>query len=249
MKIPLYFISDVHLSLVGSSGEQIKRKKLKQFVHHIIEKNGTLVIVGDFFDFWFEYKHVIPKAYFDILAILNEAKLKGVKIHFIPGNHDFWIKGFLKDTFFDKVHPNGIEIEISGKHFLINHGDGILSWDRGYRLLRNILRNRIFISIYSWIHPDLGYTIAKMFSRNGDYNHHTYEYKQKVLEELKNYSNKAINNGIDYVIMGHYHQLKDITLEKGKLLILGDWIKHYSYGYFDGKELTLKLWDMEKNEV
>ena len=66
MKIPLYFISDVHLSLVGSSGEQIKRKKLKQFVHHIIEKNGTLVIVGDFFDFWFEYKHVIPKAYFDI---------------------------------------------------------------------------------------------------------------------------------------------------------------------------------------
>ena len=88
-----------------------------------------------------------------------------------------------------------------------------------------------------------------MFSRNGDYNHHTYEYKHKVLEELKNYSNKAINNGIDYVIMGHYHQLKDITLEKGKLLILGDWIKHYSYGYFDGKELTLKLWDMEKNEV
>ena len=82
MKIPLYFISDVHLSLVGSSDEQRKRKKLKQFVHHIIEKNGTLVIVGDLFDFWFEYKHVIPKAYFDILAILNEAKLKGVKIHF-----------------------------------------------------------------------------------------------------------------------------------------------------------------------
>ena len=143
---------------------------------------------------------------------LPNLALKGVKIHFIPGNHDFWIKGFLKDTFFDKVHPNGIEIEISGKHFLINHGDGILSRDRGYRLLRNILRNRIFISIYSWIHPDLGYTIAKMFSRNGDYNHHTYEYKHKVLEELKNYSNKAINNGIDYVIMGHYHQLKDLTL-------------------------------------
>ncbi|MBF88101.1 MAG: UDP-2,3-diacylglucosamine hydrolase [Candidatus Marinimicrobia bacterium] len=249
MNIPLYFISDVHLSLESSSNEENKRKKLKQFIRHVIENNGTLVIVGDLFDFWFEYKYVIPKAYFDILKILNEAKLKGLIIHFVPGNHDFWIKEFLKENLFHQVHPQGIKINISGKNFLISHGDGILSWDRGYRFLRNFLRNRVFVYLYNWIHPDLGYAIAKKFSRNGNYNHHTTEYKEKVLHELKNYSENEFNNGIDYIIMGHYHQLKEINLKNGKLIILGDWIRHYSYGYFDGKELSLKIWGVNNDDV
>ncbi len=183
MKLPLYLISDVHLSMNGSADEAEKRCHLAQFIGHVGETGGTLFIVGDLFDFWFEYKHVIPKAYF-----------------------------------------------------------GLLSWDRGYRILRSILRNRIFVFLYRWLHPDLGYAIAKHFSRNGDYDHHTPEYKEEIVADLTEYCEEQCKNGIDYVIMGHYHQHKEIQLENGRFLILGDWIKYHSYGYFDGEQLSLKSW-------
>ena len=141
----MYFISDVHLSMNGSADEVVKRKHLNKFIHHVIKTGGTLFIVGDLFDFWFEYKYVIPKAYFDVLTILNKAKLNGVSLHFVPGNHDYWGREFLNETLFDKVYPNGITTEVAGKQFHISHGDGLLSWDRGYRTLRSLLRNRIFI--------------------------------------------------------------------------------------------------------
>ena len=165
MKLPLYFISDVHLSMNGSASEAEKRRHLSKFIGHVAETSGTLFIVGDLFDFWFEYKHVIPKAYFDILTVLNEAKLNGVDLHFVPGNHDFWMREFLDKTLFKEVHSDGVTTEIAGKRFLISHGDGLLSWDRGYRILRSVLRNRLFIFLYRWLHPDLGYAIAKHFSR------------------------------------------------------------------------------------
>ena len=248
MKLPLYFISDVHLSLNGSADEVGKRERLIEFVRHVAGTGGTLFIVGDLFDFWFEYKHVMPKAYFDILTALNNAKLNGVNLHFIPGNHDFWGREFLEETLFNKVYPKGVTLDIEGKRFLINHGDGLLSWDRGYRALRGLLRNRVFIFFYRWLHPDIAYAIAKNFSRNGDYDHYTPEQKEQIVEELTQYSEEQCNNGIDYVIMGHYHQHKDIRLENGQFLILGDWIKYHSYGYFDGESLFLKSWENEKVE-
>ncbi len=242
MKLPVYFISDVHLSMNGSASEVEKRRHLREFIEHISQTGGTLFIVGDLFDFWFEYKHVIPKAYFDTLTVLNEVKLNGVDLHFVPGNHDFWVREFLDKTLFNQIHPDGFITEISGKRFLISHGDGLLSWDRGYRILRNVLRSRLFVFLYRWIHPDLGYAIAKHFSRNGNYNHHTLEYNQAVVADLTEYCEEQCNNGIDYIIMGHYHQHREIQLENGQFLILGDWIKYHSYGYFDGEQLSLKSW-------
>ena len=248
MKLPLYFISDVHLSMDGSASEAEKRRHLREFVGHVSEMGGTLFIVGDLFDFWFEYKHVIPKAYFDILTVLNEAKLNGVDLHFVPGNHDYWIRDFLDKTLFKEVHFDGVSTEISGKRFLISHGDGIVSWDRGYRILRSVLRNRLFVFLYRWLHPDIGYAIAKHFSRNGNYDHHTPEYKESVVSNLTEYCEDQCKNGIDYIIMGHYHQHKEIQLENGQFIILGDWIKYHSYGYFDGEQLSLKSWGIDHSD-
>jgi len=173
MKLPLYFISDVHLNLNSSANEVEKRERLIEFVRYVSKTGGTLFIVGDLFDFWFEYKHVMPKAYFDILTALNDAKLNGVDLHFIPGNHDCWGREFLDETLFNKVYPEGVTLDIKGKRFLISHGDGLLSWDRGYRVLRSVLRNRVFVFLYRWLHPDIGYAIAKNFSRNDDYDHYS----------------------------------------------------------------------------
>ncbi|MEE2876834.1 MAG: UDP-2,3-diacylglucosamine diphosphatase [Candidatus Neomarinimicrobiota bacterium] len=248
MKLPLYFISDVHLSLKGSSDETEKRRHLEKFISHISETGGTLFIVGDLFDFWFEYKHVIPKAYFDILTVLNEAKLKGLALHFLPGNHDYWMREFLDETLFDEIHPDGLTVEVSDKRFMISHGDGLLSWDRGYRVLRRVLRNRAFVFLYRWIHPDLGYSIAKHFSRHGNYDHHTPDYKKAVVADLTKYCEEQLKNGIDYIIMGHYHQHKKIQLKNGQFLILGDWIKYHSYGYFDGEELSLNSWGTDQTD-
>ena len=248
MKLPLYFISDVHLNLNSSANEVKKRKRLIEFFRYVSKMGGTLFIVGDLFDFWFEYKHVMPKAYFDILTALNDAKLNGVDLHFIPGNHDCWGREFLDETLFNKVYPEGVILDIKGKRFLISHGDGLLSWDRGYRVLRSVLRNRVFVFLYRWLHPDIGYAIAKNFSRNDDYDHYSAEQKEKIVEELIQYSEGQCKNDIDYVIIGHYHQHKDIRLENGQFLILGDWIKYHSYGFFDGESLSLKNWENEKVE-
>ena len=126
----------------------------------------------------------MPKAYFDILTVLNDAKLNGVNLHFIPGNHDFWGREFLDETLFNKVYPEGVTLDIKGKRFLITHGDGLLSWDRGYRVLRSVMRNRVFVFLYRWLHPDIGYAIAKNFSRNDDYDRYSAEQKEKIVKEL-----------------------------------------------------------------
>jgi UDP-2,3-diacylglucosamine hydrolase len=151
MKLPLYFISDVHLNLNDSANEVEKRERLIEFVLYVSKTGGTLFIVGDLFDFWFEYKYVMPKAYFDVLTALNDAKSNGVDLHFIPGNHDCWGREFLDETLFKKVYPEGATLDIKGKRFLICHGDGLLSWDRGYRVLRSCATGFLYFSIVGFI--------------------------------------------------------------------------------------------------
>ena len=240
--LPLFFISDVHLRLTDSEEERAKRKTLIQFIEHVASNQGTLFIVGDFFDFWFEYKYVIPKAYFDIISALHHVKSNGAEIYFIKGNHDYWVKDFIHDTLFTRVCPDSLTLESNGKTFFITHGDGLLSWDKGYRLLRKIIRNPFIMLIFRWIHPDLGYTFARWISKHSRHPIHTDEYNESVLAELKTFAEKKWEQGIDYVISGHYHQAKSIKKEDNTLIILGDWVTHRSFGYYDGEEFSLNYW-------
>lgn len=242
MNLPLFFISDIHLRLSRSEEEKAKRNQLVAFVDHVIERGGTLFIVGDLFDFWFEYKYVMPKAYFDVLTALYRARLKGVDIFFVPGNHDFWYLDFMKENIFTGVSTDGYSIEVNGKKFSILHGDGLLSWDRGYRLLRSLIRNRAFISLYRWLHPDIGYIIGRAISRSGRHHVHTQEYNDTVIGELKEFARTRIEDGVDFVVMGHYHQVRKVDLGSGTLMVLGDWIRYRSFGYFDGHDLSLNYW-------
>ncbi|MFQ6673702.1 MAG: UDP-2,3-diacylglucosamine diphosphatase [Fidelibacterota bacterium] len=242
MNLPLFFISDIHLRLTISDEEKEKRAQLIRFIDHVVEQQGTLFIVGDLFDFWFEYKYVMPKAFFDVQTALYRAKSNGVEIFFVPGNHDYWVKDFVQETIFTQVFPKGTNLEISEKKFLVVHGDGILSWDRGYRLLRRIIRNRWFVFLFRLLHPDLGFVVARTISRSGRHPTHTDEYNRAVITELMDYAHDECEEGVDFVIMGHYHQLKQVHLENGTLVVLGDWLEHRSFGLFDGKEFSLNYW-------
>jgi len=242
MDLPLFFISDVHLRLATVETEKNKRENLINFIDHVAEQGGSLFIVGDFFDFWFEYKYVIPKAYFEILSALQEAKRKGVTLNFVLGNHDYWTGEFIKERIFNKVYEKETYIEVGGKQIFVTHGDGLLSWERGYRIFRAIIRNPLFVFLYRWIHPDLGYAFARWISRRSRHYNHTDEYNDKIMGELSEYAGNICQNGADYVVMGHYHQAKEVKLTSGKLIVLGDWIRYNTFAVFDGDNLSLNYW-------
>jgi UDP-2,3-diacylglucosamine hydrolase len=131
---------------------------------------------------------------------------------------------------------------VNGKKFYMTHGDGYLSWDKGYRLLKRLLHSRLFIWTYRLLHPRLGYRIGEWVSKKGKHYHHSKEYNKKISDEMSIHAQKRLEEGYDYFITGHYHQAKELTLNGGKLLILGDWLSFFSYAIFDGHDLKLKFW-------
>ena len=242
MELPLYFISDIHLELNPNEKEIERQERLFQFFRHIEVTKGTLFILGDLFDFYFEYNDVIPKDYFFFYNEIVRLKKSGVRVHFQLGNHDYWVSNFITKTLFDKVYKNDYKFTINDKKFLITHGDGLLSWDRGYRLLKSIIRSHIFVWCYKWIHPNIGYWIAKKISGNRHHYIHSADYNKKVLDDLSGFAKENIEKGIDYILCGHYHQFTDEKIGNGKLIILGDWFSFDSYAIFDGYDLKLKRW-------
>ena len=138
------------------------------------------------------------------------------------------------------VHPNDMDFKINAKKFHITHGDGLLSWERSYRIVLRMLRNRFFIWSFRWLHPTLGYRIAEWIASRSRHFEHSQEHNDKVREELIRIATPTINNGVDYFITGHYHQHTEENIGNGKLIVLGEWIKTFSYAIFDGNELQLK---------
>ena len=243
MKLPLYFISDVHLKLSIDQAEKDRRKKLYRLLDKICETGGTCFFVGDLFDFYFEYPDVIPKAYADFYEKASKMKKSDVQLHFLTGNHDHWFQDFLETKIMNKVYTDDLDINVNGKRFFITHGDGILSWDHGYRILKKIIRSKFFITIFRWIHPTIAYKIAKFISRSGKEDMHEAEFNKDVKNELQNFAENQFRNGFDYMISGHYHLSEIYSLDKGKLAVLGDWFHRPSYAKFDGKDLFLLQWE------
>ncbi len=242
MQLPVYFISDIHLMLQQDEYEKKRQEKLFRLMDYVAQSGGTLFIVGDLFDFYFEYKHVIPKVYFPLYQQMYSLKNKGVEIYFVTGNHDHWTLDFMGQTLTTKVYDDDLSIDIQGKRFYITHGDGILSLDRGYRLLKAIIRSKLFIWLYRALHPAVGYGIANAISKRGRHDEHPQEYNEKVLNELKVFTETVVADGHDYVITGHYHQATVENVNGGKLVVLGDWLQYFSYAVFDGNDIELKFW-------
>jgi len=232
-KLPVYFISDNHFKIVVDESESNRREKLFHVFEKIKKTGGTLVIGGDFFDFWFDYRFVIPSGYIDILYQLKQLSQLGITIHYILGNHDYWDFGFFNNEFDAQVYPSDLEFYDNKSKILVSHGDGLLKNDYNYRLMRKIIRNRFCIFLFKNFHPDWGCALAKKVAKvSQEYNHHNQRSKE-IRDELIEYARSQWQMGISTILLGHYHQI-GIIEEKGNYVIfMGDWIKHFTVTRLD----------------
>ena len=243
MNTPVYFISDIHLKLTLDEGEKKRRDKLYRLFEKIADSGGTCFFMGDLFDFYFEYPDLIPKSYFDFFNQTRFLKGKGVSLYFLAGNHDYWVGDHIKNEIMDKVYLDSKQIEIKGKKFYLTHGDGLLSWDHGYRILKKVIRSKIFIWLFHWLHPTIGYRIARFISRSGEEDMHSADFNKDVRIELQQAARTHFDRGCDFMISGHYHLGEIFDIGKGKLAVLGDWFHKPSYAVFDGNDLKLVEWE------
>jgi UDP-2,3-diacylglucosamine hydrolase len=233
-----YFISDVHLGTLAAEKEQIQVDHFLSFLRSLETTAGRVFFVGDLFDFWFEYKYVIPKKYFSILYQLARLKENNIELHYLPGNHDFWLGEFFRKELNIQCYAHDWSGEIAGKKFYLFHGDGIAKKDVGYRFLKKILRKNINLKLFRLLHPDLGIPLARIVS--GSSRHYTDQIKLNSEQDYIEFANRMFQQGFDYVVMGHQHQPRIYETGQKKYINLGDWLTHYSYASFDGSELLLK---------
>jgi UDP-2,3-diacylglucosamine hydrolase len=236
-----YFISDLHIGAEENSNETNRQKIILRFLQEIANDATHLCIVGDLFDFWFEYKYVIPKKYFRFIHQLKNMTDEGIEIHYLTGNHDFYLGSFLDESVDIKTWDHDCSLEFGGKKFYLFHGDGVAKKDVGYRILKRILRNRFNLKLYRWLHPDFGIPFARFVS--GSSRKYTNQINLRDESDYKDYAEKKFEEGYDYVLMGHRHNPLEHIVGDHKYINLGDWIDKYTYAIFDGKSLKLKKYN------
>ncbi len=235
-----YFFSDVHLGLGPKEDDRRREQEVIRFLDTVAEDGRELFILGDLFDYWFEYKSVVPKGYFRLFTKLAELRSRGITISYLAGNHDFWLKGYLTEELGITIYPDPVEKVIGGKRFYLHHGDGLLKKDTGYRILKRVLRNKVNIFLFSLLHPDFTSWIARWSSRKS----RAYTSKKSFEgNDMIEFARSKISQGIDVVIMGHNHQSMFKELDHGVYVNIGDWLVEYTYAVFDGVKIQLKKWD------
>ncbi|GAB1430488.1 UDP-2,3-diacylglucosamine diphosphatase [Ignavibacteria bacterium] len=234
-----YFFSDVHLGYYIRSADRRREDMLIQFLEHISQDAEKIYIVGDLFDYWFEYNTVIPKYFYRSVAAMERIVRSGTKIEYLMGNHDFGHQRFFAEEIGITIERGDIECEIGNKRFFIAHGDGKVKNDGGYLILRAILRNKLSIKLFQWLHPDVGIWLASRSSRAS--RRYTDAKEFGTEDGLSEFAAKKITEGFDYVIMGHRHHAGKYRLGNGWYLNLGHWLGNAppTYARFDGSDVEL----------
>jgi UDP-2,3-diacylglucosamine hydrolase len=244
------FFSDVHL--LDSNSE--REKKILAFLDLVKDDLEGLGIIGDLFDFWFGYKTVIFNQFVPVIAKLKEISDKGVKILYIAGNHDFHF-GPLFDTIVPiETHSQPYILELGNKKIFLHHGDGIDKKDIRYNIFKRIVRNPITLALSQWVHPNLGWNIAKALSKTSHNYFHKTEKRKRYLNACRDFAMKKFNEGNDIMVFGHLHYpfIKKFEIAgKEKLLInLGDWLFHDTFLRYDDRSgFTLMKFDYTKKTL
>jgi len=229
MQPPYYIISDNHFFMKSNDYEKNRREKLFQ-VFDCIKNNGTgtLIIGGDFFDYWFDYPDKIPSGYEDLLDELKKLASSGVNIHYILGNHDFWDFGYLKKHIGITTHNDDLILKINDKNIYITHGDGILKNDYGYRFMKKIIRSRLFIRLYTLFNSNFTTKLANKISNTSSRYNHTDKNVNIIKKDVLDFARKRWSENYDMVLVGHYHQIGTINENNKSLTFLGDWLSKYT---------------------
>lgn len=237
-----YFLSDFHLG-AGYFSDPIRyEKRVVEFLDTIRDKAKTIYLLGDILDYWYEYRHVVPKGFTRFFGKLAELTDGGVEIYWLIGNHDIWIFDYLPQELGVKIVDGPMIADIGSGRFFLDHGDGVGRRSRSFRMLRSIFRNRICQKLYAAIHPRWTVPFALWWSRGsreGDaYPRYLGEGKEYLEVFAENYSGEP---PVDFFIFGHRHIMLDKPLSNGsRIVILGDWIHFCSYAVFDGENLELR---------
>lgn len=239
-RTPAYFISDLHLDAVFRKNNP-QHRKLDDFFDHLRQEAGSLYILGDYFDFWFEYGHVVPSRSLYGLHKLMTLREHDVDVVYLTGNHDGWARRFFQEEFNIPVYHGPVTVDCPPHRVLLLHGDGLRSGESGYRLLRWFIRHPLNQWLYRKLHPGLGIPLARWFSRKS---------RERGPESFDESKDPAMNQfyddwfarGIDVIMMGHNHRPSSRNIGEKKVMVLGDWIRHFSYAVYNGSSVQLLEW-------
>ena len=240
----IYFLSDFHLGAPDAKSSLVREKKIIAFLDEIKKDAERIFILGDLFDFWFEYKKVVPKGYVRILGKLAEITDSGIPIDFFVGNHDMWMKDYFQQELNIPVFYEPQTYVLNEKKIMIGHGDGLGPGDHGYKFIKKLFRNKIAQSLFGILPPVIGIGLANYFSRTSraktGQSDEIFEGEEK--EWLVSYCREILKSEqYDYFVFGHRHLPLDIKLnEQSTYINLGDWIKYDSYAVLEEKTLYLK---------
>lgn len=244
LKKKIYFLSDFHLGVPTREESLEREKRIVRFLTDIKDQASEIFIVGDMFDFWYEYKYVVPKGYLRLLGKLAELSDAGIKLHFFAGNHDMWLTNYFQQELGMDIYFEPAEFDWNGKKFLVGHGDGLGPGDKGYKRLKKIFRNPVCQWLFGILPPQLGMGLANYMSGRsraktgsveetflGGDREWLIQYCQARLKEKKYH----------YFIFGHRHLAIDFRLNNDSRYInLGDWIHFFTYACFNGEDVSLQ---------
>lgn len=242
----VYFLSDAHLGSLAISHGRTQERRLVRFLDSIKEKAAAVYLLGDMFDFWYEYRYTVPKGYTRFLGKLSELCDMGVEVHFFTGNHDIWAYEYLEKECGVTLHKQPLTTDIYGKLFFLAHGDGMGDPDRKFKMLRWIFHNRACQYLMSALHPRWGIALGLKWAKQSYIKHKETDeatYMGENKEHLVLYTKEYMKShpDIDFFIYGHRHIELDLMLSKKvRMMILGDWISQFTYAVFDGEHMFLE---------
>jgi len=239
----LYFASDIHLGAGGYAKTREREDRFVRWLDTIKADAAELFLMGDVFDFWFEYKTVVPRGYIRLLGKLAELSDAGVKLYFFKGNHDMWMFDYFEKELNATIISNELIIERNGKKFFLHHGDGLGPGDHFYKTMKKIFRSKFCQWLFARIHPNLGIGIANKWSQQSRIANGKDTEKMNLQQEwLVIYCREVLKTThYDYMVFGHRHIPLEVELEgNSRYINLGEWVNYYSYGVFDGKTFKLE---------
>ena len=249
----VYFVSDAHLGIPDKQSSLEREKLLVDWLEEIRKDAFAVFFMGDIFDFWFEYKNVVPKGYIRLLGKIAEISDQGIPVFYFTGNHDMWLYDYFPQELNMRIFRETIQMELNGKKFFIGHGDGLGPKDFGYKFLKMIFSNSLSQWLFARLHPNFGIWLAHFFSKRSRLaNGETEEiFRGEDKEYLILFAREILKTeSFDYFVFGHRHIPMDIRLtSQSRYVNLGDWFKSYSYAVFDGNELSLNYYQKKETAL
>lgn len=245
---PVYFLSDFHLGATYLKNPIESEKRVVRFLDSIKVKAGEIYLMGDILDYWYEYRHVVPKGYVRFFGKLAELADNGIKIYWFIGNHDIWIYDYLPKELGIEIIDGIQEKEILGKRFFLNHGDAVGKRKVSFRFIRWLFRNKVCQTLYSMLPSCITIPFAHNWSNHSRASENcndtikTNEYLSNIIKFAKEYS--TTHPEINYFVFGHLHIIADKHITSNtRCIVLGDWIDKFSYAVFDGNNMSVKIFD------